>query len=130
MEDDGSALALAFLESLASKDPTAMRSLLADDVDVRGLTPSHEWRATTPEAVAEIVFGSWFEPQDHVEDIVTVETHGVAGRTAVRYRLRVETEGELYLVEQQGFLPADADRIVGMSLVCSRFLPWSEAAIG
>ncbi len=39
-----------------------MTSLLASDVDFRSLTPSQEWRATTPEEVAEIVFGSWFEP--------------------------------------------------------------------
>ncbi|MET0801904.1 MAG: nuclear transport factor 2 family protein [Actinomycetota bacterium] len=127
--DDGPTLAHAFLESLTSKDRPAMVSLLAEDVDFRGLTPSREWRATAPDEVAEIVFGSWFEPQDHVQDVVDVETHAVAGRTAVRYRLRVESEGEPFVVEQQGFLTADAGRITRMSMVCSGFLPWNEAPI-
>jgi hypothetical protein len=128
MDDDGSALARSFLESMASKDRTIMISLLAVDVDFRGLTPSREWRATSPEAVAEIVFGSWFEPQDLIADIVDVETHDVAERTAVRYRLRVESEGEQFVVEQQGFLTAERGRISRMSMVCSGYLPWKATA--
>jgi len=47
----------------------------------------------------------------------------------VRYRLRVDSDGEPFVVEQQGFLTADG-RISRMSMVCSGDLPWNGAAPG
>ena len=64
--DDPLPLVRAFVEGLAAKDRDALTSTLDPKIDFRGLTPSEEWRGTTPEEVAEIVFGSWFEPKDHV----------------------------------------------------------------
>jgi hypothetical protein len=121
-------LVRTFVKGLAAKDRRALTSVLDPDIDFRGLTPSQEWRATTPGEVAEIVFGSWFEPRDHVREVLDVSTTPVADRHQVRYRLRVESEGELFLVEQQGYFDAPAGRITRMSLVCSGFRPWEDSA--
>ena len=120
-------LVRAFVEGLAEKDRGVLTSVLDPEIDFRGLTPSEEWRATTPDAVAEIVFGSWFEPQDHVQEVLEVRTSRVADRHELRYRLRVESEGEMFFVEQQGYFDAPAGRITRMSLICSGFRPWEAS---
>ena len=120
-------LVRAFVEGLAEKDRGVLTSVLDPEIDFRGLTPSEEWRATTPDAVAEIVFGSWFEPKDHVEEVLEVRTSRVADRHELRYRLRVESEGEMFFVEQQGYFDAPAGRITRMSLICSGFRPWEAS---
>jgi hypothetical protein len=120
-------LVRAFVEGLAEKDRGVLTSVLDPEIDFRGLTPSEEWRATTPDAVAEIVFGSWFEPQDHVQEVLEVRTSRVADRNELRYRLRVESEGEMFFVEQQGYFDAPAGRITRMSLICSGFRPWEAS---
>jgi hypothetical protein len=132
MDVDGSTLARTFLDALATKDREGMTSLFVNDVDFRGLTPSDECQATTPDGVADIVFGWWFEPLDIVRDVESFESHPVLHRTALRYRLIVDSEGAPHLVEQQGFLTAEAGRIGQMSLVCSGYLPLEieEAATG
>lgn len=121
LEPDG--VALAFVRALVAKDRVALEALLAPDIDFRGLTPNHEWHATTPSEVAEIVFGSWFEPHDHIREVLETQTTPVADRHHVRYRFRVESEGETYLVEQQGYFDAPDGRITRMSAVCSGFQP-------
>ena len=121
-------LARAFVDGVAAKDRGVLTSVFDPEIDFRGLTPSEEWRATTPEGVAEIVLGSWFEPQDHVQEVLDVRTSRVADRHRLRYRLRVESEGEMFFVEQQGYFDAPAGRITRMSLVCSGFRPWEGSA--
>jgi ketosteroid isomerase-like protein len=122
------AVALAFVRALVAKDRAALAATLAEDVDFRGLTPSDEWRATTPGEVAEIVFGSWFEPQDHIREVLETQSTKVADRHHVRYRFRVESDGETCLVEQHGYFDATEGLITRMSLVCSGFRPWGDGA--
>lgn len=121
LEPDG--VALAFVRALVAKDRVALEATLAPDIDFRGLTPNHEWRATDPGEVAEILFGSWFEPHDHVREVLETQTTPVADRHHVRYRFRVESEGETYLVEQQCYFDASDGQITRMSAVCSGFRP-------
>ncbi|HEY7658998.1 MAG TPA: hypothetical protein VIC58_00200 [Actinomycetota bacterium] len=123
---DPAALARTFVRSVAAKDRDALTSVLDGEIDFRGLTPSFEWRARTPDEVAEIVFGSWFEPHDHVQEVLDVGTKTIADRHHVRYVFRVESQGELYLVEQQGYFDAPDGRITRMSVMCSGFRPWEE----
>ena len=68
LDDDqvSSDAGLRFVDAIAAKDRDRLRDLLDPDVDFRGLTPSRSWEAPTPNGVAEIAFGSWFEPQDHI----------------------------------------------------------------
>jgi hypothetical protein len=116
-----------FVRCLAAKDADALATLLSPKIDFRGITPSNEWRATTHAGVLEILFGSWFEPQDHVREILEVRTEPIADRLHLAYRLRVESEGETYLVEQQAYFDAEDGRIARMSMLCSGFRPIGEA---
>ena len=77
----------------------ALTALLDPQIEFRGLTPSRGWEASSPDGVREIVFGSWFEPQDHVRETIEADAERVADRDRLRYRLRVESEGIEYLDE-------------------------------
>ena len=130
MGDEAAILARAFLEAIVVKDRDALVSVLDPEIDFRGLTPSRDWRATTQEEVLEIVLGNWFEPEDHVLEVLEVLTEPIADRQHLAYRLHVENGGEEFLVEQQAFFDAPAGRITRMSVVCSGFRPWEAAAAG
>lgn len=114
-------LARAFVAAIAAKDRGALKDLLAPNIDFRGVTPNHPWEAGDPESVAEIVFGSWFEPADHVREIVEVTTAAIADRQMLRYRFLMDSDGERCLVEQHGYFDASSGRITRMNLVCSGF---------
>lgn len=115
-----------FVEAIAAKDRAGLADLLNHHVAFRGLTPSDAWEAQDPDGVIAILLGSWFEPADHVKEILDVRTDPVAGRTQLRYRLRVESGGDSYLVDQQGYYDIVDGRIMRMSLVCAGFQPWPE----
>ncbi len=116
-----------FASALAAKDRDALRELLHPQVEFRALTPRRSWEADDPEAVIEIVFGSWFDDSDSIEALESVETGVVGDREQLRYRLAVTNPEGSFVVEQQGYLTAGEDgRIEWMRLVCSGFRP-SEA---
>jgi hypothetical protein len=119
--DDPTELARIFVGGIVSKDREALTSVLDPEIDFRGLTPSQDWRATSPEEVAEIVFGSWFEPKDHVTEVLDLRAEPFADRHHLWYRLRVESDGEPFVVEQQAFFDAPDGSITRMSIVCSGF---------
>jgi hypothetical protein len=118
------------VDAIVAKDADAIASALDPAIDFRGMTPSREWRATTPEGVVEIVLGSWFEPQDRVREVLDVETLAIADRHRLRYRFRVESPDGEYFVEQQAYFDALDGRITRMSAVCSGFRPWEAFAAG
>src|SRR3989337_2031947 len=55
-----------FASAIGRRDRPALRSLLSDGVDFKGLTPGRVWEADSPDAVDEVVFGHWFEEADEV----------------------------------------------------------------
>ncbi len=113
-----------FASALAAKDRDAMRELLAPQVEFRALTPRKAWEADDPEAVVEIVFGTWFEDSDRIEALESVETGVVADREQLRYRVAVTNPEGSFVVEQQGYLTTGEDgRIEWMRLVCSGYRP-------
>jgi hypothetical protein len=127
--DDGDTeLGRRFVSALVTKDPVGLEGLFDPQVDFRGLTPGDEWRATNPGAVVEIVLGSWFEPTDHVREVESVETQPFADRYQLRYRLGVENEDGMFVVEQQGYYSAAGGLITRMGMVCSGFRPSSAIA--
>ena len=63
---DTETLGARLARAIAAKDEPALRALLADDVDFRGLTPGRTWEASSPDEVVDIAFGHWFEDSDHV----------------------------------------------------------------
>jgi hypothetical protein len=119
-------LARTFVDGIAAKDEYAIASVFDQQVDFRGLTPSNEWRATSPSEIVEIVLGSWFEPKDRVREVLEVETVRIADRHQMRYRFRVENPDGAFLVEQHAYFDAPNGAITRMSAVCSGFRPWEE----
>jgi hypothetical protein len=127
LPDDEAELGRRFVNALSAKDLYGLAALFDPQVDFRGLTPGDEWRATTPEGVVEIVLGDWLEPTDHVREAVNVEARPFADRYQLRYRLHVENDDGMFVVEQQGYYSAEEGRITRMSMVCSGFRTLNQA---
>ncbi|HUE28030.1 MAG TPA: hypothetical protein VMP89_14740 [Solirubrobacteraceae bacterium] len=122
--ESAAATGTRFASALAAKDRDALRELLHPQVEFRALTPRRSWEADDPEAVIEIVFGSWFDDADSIEALESVETGVVADREQLRYRLSVANPEGSFVVEQQGYLSVGEDgRIEWMRLVCSGYRP-------
>ncbi len=127
--DDEGELGRRFVSALSAKNLEGLATLFDPQIDFRGLTPGREWHATTPDGVVEIVLGSWFEPTDHVREVVNVEARPFADRYQLRYRLQVENDEGMFVVEQQGYYSAEGGRITHMGVVCSGYRP-SKASAG
>jgi hypothetical protein len=123
MRDQTTTLGADFAQAFASKDAARMRELLHPEIDFKGLTPSRGWEASDPEAVLEILFGSWVEDKDHVEALEAIEEDSVADRDRVGYRCSVTNPDGRFVFEQQAYLSARDGRIAWMRVVCSGFRP-------
>ena len=109
--------------AIAAKDEAALRGLLADDVDFKGLTPGRVWEGTGPDDVVEAVFGSWFGPSDTIERVVDVaERDPVADTALVSYRFDLSNATGTYVAEQQAYYRGGAS-IEHLRIMCSGFRP-------
>ena len=109
--------------AIAAKDEAALRGLLADDVDFKGLTPGRVWEGTGPDDVVEAVFGSWFGPSDTIERVVDVaERDPVADTAHVSYRFDLSNATGTYVAEQQAYYRG-GDSIEHLRVMCSGFRP-------
>jgi hypothetical protein len=116
-------LGVRLARAIAAKDEVALRAVLADDVDFRGLTPGRTWAGTGPDADVETVFGSWFEPADEIERVVDVsERDDVADTSHVSYRFDLVTPSGSYVAEQQAYYRG-TDTIEHLRVMCSGFRP-------
>jgi hypothetical protein len=113
----------AFAQALASKDYPRLRTLLAPDVDFRGLTPSRNWEAADSTTVVEGILRQWFEESDEIERVEDVQTDSFADRERVGYRFAVRNPDGRFLVEQQAYLSSRDGRIEWLRVVCSGFRP-------
>ena len=111
--------------AIADKDESALRGLLADDVDFKGLTPGRLWEGTGPDEVVDAVFGHWFEESDRIvgDDIIEGEVVGDTAR--VSYRFDLENDGGAHVAEQQVYWRGspDGERIGYLRVLCSGFRP-------
>ncbi|MDO9380726.1 MAG: hypothetical protein Q7T56_17930 [Nocardioidaceae bacterium] len=124
MEDEAGELACRFAAALAAKDRDELCDVLAADVDFHGITPTRSWDAPTASTVVdEVLLGAWFEPDDRIVDLVSVETHDVVDRTHLAYQMAVVNARGLHLVEQQAYLTVAAGQIDWMRIMCSGFRP-------
>ena len=114
-------LARRWAEVVAGKDWDALRALLTDDVDFRGMTPGRIWEGTSPDEVADVL-GHWFEEGDVVESVVLVETDAFADRQTAHYRLTVRNDGGLHLVDQTAYL-GGGERVAWARVTCAGFRP-------
>jgi hypothetical protein len=116
-------LGVRLARAIAAKDEVALRAVLADDVDFRGLTPGRTWEGSGPDAVVETVLGSWFEPDDEIERVVDVsERDDVADTSHVSYRFDLVTPTGPYVAEQQAYYRG-TDAIEHLRVMCSGFRP-------
>ncbi len=111
-----------FAQAVAKKDRSELLDLLDSEIDFRGLTPSRFWEANSATTlVDEIIFGAWFEADDHIDSLEDVQVGSVADRDRVCYLLRVITPGGVYLVEQQAYFNVENDCINWLRIMCSGF---------
>lgn len=112
-----------FAAAVAAKDADAVRALVTDDVDFKGLTPGRLWEGGSPDELL-VAIGQWFEPQDHIDELVeVVDGDPVADTEHVAYRLRVTTPDGPHAVAQQAYYRVDDDRISYLRVMCSGFRP-------
>ena len=110
-----------FAHAVAARDEAALRALLADDVDFRGLTPGRTWEGTGPDDVVEVVFGSWFEQSDRIERVLDVsDGDDVADTSHVSYRFDLANDDGEFVAEQQAYYRGD-ERIEHLRILCSGF---------
>jgi hypothetical protein len=122
MADTATSLGAAFAQAVTAKDYARIAELLHPEVEFRALTPNRLWEAGDPASVEEIL-KRWIEPDEHVEELISVETDTIADRERVGYRYRLGTPDGNFLVEQQAFLGEREGRIGWLRLVCSGSRP-------
>jgi hypothetical protein len=126
-EAPASSLAHRFTAALAAKDAAALRSLFAGEVDFRGLTPGRVWEARTVDAlIDEVLLGSWYVPGDVIQRIESVQQGQVGTRTRIGYRLRMDSAGRTYTVEQHAFCDLSDGKITWLRMLCSGLVPVAE----
>ena len=123
MSHSATSLGAAFAEAVASKNYARVADLLHPDVDFRALTPNRSWQANDSDTVIEQVLTSWIEPDEHVEELISVDTDTIVDCERVGYRYRLRTPDGSFLVEQQAFLRERDGRIDWVRLVCSGSRP-------
>jgi hypothetical protein len=127
MTTRGKELGELFANSLANKDRETLVSLLADDIDFRAMTPGRFWESGSPtEIVDDVILGRWFDPNDHIESLVELESSEVIDRSRVGYRVRVRNGDGVHLVEQQAYFTETEGRISWLRIMCSGYRPLAE----
>jgi hypothetical protein len=116
-----STLGKAFAEALANKDFAAIKALLHEEIDFRGLTPRRTWEAGNPDDVIQGILRQWFEDSDHIEELVNLETDSFTDLERIGYRFRVRNPDGLFAVEQQAYVQERDAKIGWMRVLCSGF---------
>jgi len=118
-------LAESFARAVAAKDMAGVRDLLHPEVDFRGMTPGRVWDSAGPDDVL-VALGTWFDADDVVESVESLETDSFADRERVGYRLRVRNKDGLHLVEQQAYLTEREGRIGWLRIMCAGYRPVAD----
>jgi hypothetical protein len=123
MEAPATTLGSEFAHAFTAKDAGRIRELVHPEIDFKALTPNQSWEAAGPDALVEILFGSWLEDSDTVEGLEKVESDLVVDRERVGYRFSVRCPDGRFVVEQQAYVGSRDGRIDWMRVVCSGFRP-------
>ena len=100
MSQTATTLGTAFAEAVTSKDYRRVADLLHPEIDFRALTPRRSWEAGDPDTVIEQILKSWIEPDEHVEELIAVDSDTIGDRERVGYRYRLRTPDGIFVVEQ------------------------------
>jgi hypothetical protein len=114
-----------WVAAIAARDSAALETLLADEIDFRGLTPRRAWEGTTPGEVRDVVLGTWFDDGVRIDSLEEVTTDAVADTQRIGYRFRTTTADGPHLIEQQAYYRTDGDAIHYLRIVCSGYRPVS-----
>jgi TusA-related sulfurtransferase len=110
----------AFLEAMTTREFTAARAFLADDVRFRMLVPSGLMAESDADATIGR-FRGWFGDADPFE-VEASSSEEVGGRAAITYRFRLHDAGGWRVIEQHLMLDVGEDaRIAAIDLLCSGF---------
>lgn len=113
-----------FARSLAAKDSTGIRAVLADEVDFKGLTPGRAWEASEPDEILDILLGTWFAPEKRIDDLLTLTVNDtVADTDHVGYRFAITMPDGPHVAEQQAYYRGDGERITYLRVLCSGIRP-------
>ena len=116
-------LGARFARAIGAKDEAALRGLLADDVDFKGLTPGRLWEGTGPDDVVRAVLGAWFEDSDEIVAVLDVTDGATVADTArVSYRFDLANADGTFVAEQQVYYRGDT-AIDHLRVLCSGFRP-------
>jgi hypothetical protein len=111
-----------FARALADKDHAALKEVLAEDVDFKGLTPGRFWEATGADQVLDVLFGHWIEDHDHIDRLESVDVgEPVEDTQHVAYRLAMTLREGPHVVEQQAYFREADGRIGYLRVLCSGY---------
>ena len=98
--------------------------MFAPAISFKGLTPGRAWESDSAEGAIDILLGSWFEPHDHIDEIVTLADGDLVADTAqVIYRFNMTTPDGPRTAEQHVFYRTEGDQITYARAICSGFRP-------
>ena len=110
------------IRAAAANDFDGAAALLAADVEFRGLTPARLFEADGRDAFIDVL-EQWFVPAQEVE---AVDTGVVVDRPSVRYRVRLDEDGQQFVFEQNAYYDIADGQITRFHLVCSGDRPVTE----
>ena len=117
-----------FARCLAEKDAVGLKALLQIGVDFRALTPGRAWEGSSSEQIVdETIFGTWFDADRKIVEVLAIETDTVGPLERVGYRFRVERPDGEFVIEQQAYLETESDQIKWLRIMCTGFLPVTAA---
>jgi hypothetical protein len=122
MDSMTASLGEQFARAMASKDHDQIRALLHPELDFQAMTPRRIWDANGPEDVLTAV-GTWFDENDHIEAVESIETDSFADRQRVGYRFRVRNADGPQVVEQQAYLSERDGKIGWLRVMCAGYRP-------
>ena len=111
-----------FAQAMADKDHDGMRRLLHTDLDFQAMTPRRIWDAAGLDDVMT-AFGTWFDDNDIIEEVESLDTDHFADRERVGYRFRVRNADGTHVVEQQAYLSERDGQIGWLRIMCSGYRP-------
>jgi len=115
-----------FARAFAAKDHDAIRDVLAENIDFRGMTPRSFWEAASTDQVLQVLFDNWVDANDHIDALEYVEQGAdVADTHHVAYRLAISTPDGPHVLEQQAYYRSDGGRMTYLRVMCSGFRPTS-----
>lgn len=112
-----------FIRAVAEKDFEAATALMTPSIDFRGMTPQKFWEASNPEEIAAEVLPNWYEPQDSIDGILSVENDVVGNRHRIGYRYAVSNGDGPFVIEQQAYYEVTDGLISWMRVMCSGWQP-------